>query len=145
MADSHETLRLQADDVLYRVVFDGQYEGEVIDPAAFDDKYDKQSFYLQRIARPSQVLAGLARLPRVKRHCGTGEREPTSEEMYMAGYRVAEIRYQVFIDLNIPVHPHTDGNDFRPDGHVNLVNAKRQATLLSRNARLLTREETLTG
>jgi hypothetical protein len=143
MAGSDETRRLQASDVLYRVVFDGQYEGDRIDPAAFDDKYEKQSFYLQRIATPFQVLASLAGQPRVKRKCGTGTREPTPGEMYTAGYRVAEIRYQVFIDLRVLVHPHTDGSDFRPDGHVNMIDAKSHATRLSRTARMLTREETL--
>jgi hypothetical protein len=127
------------------VLTDVQYEGERIDPAAFIDDYDEQSFFLCRVAAPSKVLAKFARYKGVKDHCGTGESKPTLDEMYTHGYRIAAIRYQAFIDLEIPVKPHSDGNDFRPDGHVNMIDAKSHATPLSRSARLLNHEETLAG
>jgi hypothetical protein len=51
----------------------------------------------------------------------------------------------VFIELQIAVDPCEDGNDFAPDGHVNMLDAKSQAAALSGKARLLSREETLGG
>jgi hypothetical protein len=63
--------------------------------------------------------------------------------MYAAGYRVAEVRYQAFIDLGCRVDPDEDGNEFATNGHVNIADAKSRATPLSRRARLLSREETL--
>ena len=43
------------------------------------------------------------------------------------------------------VDPDADGNEFAPNGHVNIIDAKSHATPLSRIARLLSREETLGG
>ena len=135
--------RLQADDILYRKVNPGEYEGEAIDPTAFIDKYARQSFYLARAASPAEALASFARYAGVKRQCGTGDRAPTVDEMYAAGYRVAEVRYRAFIDLDCRVDPDEDGNEFAPNGHVNIIDAKSRATPLSRIARLLSHEEML--
>ncbi len=99
MTDSGDRRRLHADDMLYRKVNNGEYEGETIDPTAFIDKYPRQSFYLARRASPAAALASFARYPGVKRQCGTGDRAPTPDEMYAAGYRVAEVPYQAFIGL----------------------------------------------
>jgi hypothetical protein len=145
MTDSGETRRLRAGDTLYRKVNAGQYDGQTIDPAAFFDKYPRQSFYLARAVSPAQALASFARFSGVKRQCGTGDREPTPSEMYAAGYRIAEVPYQAFIDLKCRVDVDDAGNEFAPNGHVNIVDAKSYATPLSRCARLLSREETLAG
>jgi len=142
MAASGERRRLHADDLLYRKVNNGEYEGEVIDPTAFIDKYPRQSFYLARAASPAAALASFARYAGVKRQCRTGDSAPTVDEMYAAGYRVAAIPYQAFIDLDCRVDPDEDGNEFAPNGHVNIIDAKSRATPLSRLARLLSREET---
>ena len=143
MTASGERRRLHAGDLLYRKVNPGEYEGEVIDPTAFIGKYPRQSFYLARVASPAAALASFARFAGVRQQCGTGDRAPTVDEMYAAGYRVATVAYQAFIDLGYQADPDEGGNEFAPNGHVNIIDAKSRATPLSRIARLLSREETL--
>jgi hypothetical protein len=102
MADSGERRQLRADDVLYRKVNSGEYDGETIDPTAFIDKHLRQSFYLARVVGPRETLASFARFRGVRRQCGTGDRDPTPEEMYAAGYRIVELPYQALMRLKLP-------------------------------------------
>jgi hypothetical protein len=145
MAALGEVRRLRADDKLYRKINPGQYDGDETDPTAFVDKYENQSFFVDRLAIPGEILARFSRIRGVKRQCGTGDREPSLDEMFTAGYRIAEVAYQVFLNLGCRVVADEAGNEVTPDGHVNIADAKSRAPQLSRHARMLSREESVLG
>ena len=63
--------------------------------------------------------------------------------MYEAGYRIAVIPFSVITSNGFQVEADAEGNQFRPDGHVNVIDGKSLAITWARQARLLDRGETL--
>lgn len=66
--------------------------------------------------------------------------------MYDVGsYRIAVIPFRIIQGEDLLIKPEPDGNEYRPDGHVNVIEAKQKALVLASKAYVLNRDETITG
>ncbi len=140
--------KIEPGDFLYRRILPAHIQADSLTPDAYIDKYDKQSFQLARVCHPRQVLEKFAQFKGTRKACNKGDDDPdpTCEEMYDAGYRVAVTSVEVIrVYLNLEFVPEADGSEYRNDGHVNVRNAKLKASSLADpvNSHILTREETL--
>jgi hypothetical protein len=143
MSGGPASRRLLPDDLLYRKVQPGQWDGEELHPTAFQDKHQDLSLFVARLESPAEVLSLFASYPAVMRACGTRSRPPTPAEMYEAGYRIAAISFGTITGCGFRVEEDSEGHQYRADGHVNVLGGKNLAITWARQARLLSREETL--
>lgn len=147
------TRRLEKGDVLYRVIDPDHRDQNKVLAAASEDPgktYESLSLFVARNANPAEALAALAPFKRAKALCGTRKRPPTPREMYEHGYRVVSVPASLILDAiestqraprPLSIQPES-GNDFRNDGHLNLLNGRFYSFLLSKNSTLLSEAET---
>src|SRR5437899_334586 len=112
MSAARRIRTLEPGDLLLRKVQPGQWTGDRLHVEAFDDGKQNLSFFLNRVMNPWEVLAFFSRFDRVKEWCGTGGREPTSEEMYDAGYRIAVLRIETVAARGCRFKTDERGNEF---------------------------------
>jgi hypothetical protein len=140
--------KIDSIDRLYRKINPRHHRSGQLLADAFDDAYEKQSFYLASLCSPCVVLEKFASFRGVRRACKKqdGEPDPTCAEMYDAGYRIAVTSVEVIrVKLNLEFVSEPDESEYRADGHVNVRQARLKAATLSDpvHSRILTREETL--
>lgn len=140
--------KIEEIDWLYRMVRPAHLLDNELSPDAFDDKYSAQSFNIARIALPCSMLENFARYSGTRKICkkNAAEADPTADEMYDAGYRIAVISVRLLRENQLEIEPEANGDEYQSDtGHVNVIEARRKAATLASNAYILTREEMQTG
>jgi hypothetical protein len=146
--------KLLPSDIVYRVIDPEHLDDRGPLAIAFEDpgkSYECQSFFVASGARPLDALNALARFPRAKKICGVTGRPATPREMYLNGYRVAAIRAELILDAidGTRERPHpitineSSGDDYAPNGHIDLRNAKHYVASLARGSTILSKDETL--
>jgi hypothetical protein len=148
--------RLGKDDYVYRVI-DPEHRDENGPLAiAFEDpgkEYASLSFFVASAAPARYALSSLARFDRAKVVCNTGNAEPSPEQMYNHGYRVARIPASFILKAiestgsnarSVAIKKHGK-DDYNNKGHLNLLNGRYYAQTLAGNSGLveLSREQTL--
>ncbi len=146
--------KLVSSDTVYRVI-DPEHRDEQGPMAiAFEDPgkpYEAQSFFVASVASPEDALNALAGFARAKKICRVTNRPATPREMYANGYRVAAIRAVFILEAvektrgrsnAIEIIP-SSGEDFAPNGHLNLRNAKHYGASLAKASTILSEDETL--
>lgn len=140
---------LGSDDLLYRVVHPDHWDEGGLKAAAFEDRYDEQSFFVAAKATPSSALLALAPYKPAKKVCGTGDDPPTVARMYASRYRVARVAgsfvLRAIAETNggnrpITIKPCLQG-DYSDNGHLNIVNCKRHSQRFRDEAEILAEEE----
>ena len=143
--------KLQPDDILYRALapIDGCDENG---PTAggFEDTggslkqpSDTLSFQAEGVA----ALSAISGRASVRRACGSGKNQPTPQQMYEHGYRVAAIRAEVALQAcaanpKLSIVQSEDGSQIEPNGHIQIKNGHNLADIWARNAAILSKEET---
>jgi hypothetical protein len=130
---------IDARDKLYRKVNPEHYDGDQLLPDAFYDKHEHLSANLASLTTPISTLQKFSKYRPVWEKCGKAN--PTVEQMFNAGYRVAVVSVQTVMDLELSFEPETNGDEYTQDGHVNVRHGKFAAASLAANARMLTLAE----
>jgi hypothetical protein len=144
---------LDPQDILYRVIDPPPFwDASGIKPDAFEDPHvsnpETLSFFVKEYVGPRDALTAISKRRQVRRNCGTDPRYPTPEEMFAAGYRVAELSAAIILDAvaspdnRLAIEP-VDGGQVSRSGHLGVYNGHEYSVTLSRQARMLTAEETL--
>ena len=141
-------------DLVYRVI-DPEHRDERGPLAiAFEDPnkpYEGQSFFVARAARPLDALNALAKFARARKLCGTANRPATPREMYLNGYRIAAIPAAFLLEAIAKTSRNpqpiaiiaASGEDYGPDGHMDLRNARHYGASLARASTILPEADTL--
>jgi hypothetical protein len=146
--------KLLPSDIVYRVIDPEHRDDRGPLAIAFEDPekpYEGQSFFVASEASPLDALKALAKFSRAKKICGVTDRPATPREMFLHGYRVAAIRAELILDAieSTQGRPHpiaiidSSGDDYAPNGHMDLRNAKHYGASLARGSTILSEDETL--
>ena len=138
---------LPSEGSLYRAIYPDQYDSHGPKPAAFQDtggrqgqRADDLSFTIES---PRAALSAIANRRAVKDLCATGNRPPTPEEMWSAGFRVSStpieyVRAMVASEKNTARLKLTDsGDEVGNRGHVGIVDGDRFAAQLASKSTVL--------
>lgn len=142
MSKSPPPRRLSPDDILYRKVNPGQSNDSTksVAAAAFQDNHSAQSFFLKGSKTPAEILDFFAGLKGVR--TAVKMANPEAEDLFEKGYRIAEVRVADLRSQGFSFEVDGDGNEYNQAGHVSVPGLKNNPFLTSREARLLTEEET---
>lgn len=139
-----------AQDSLYRRLdreFVDQETGE-IKPGAYLDagkNYKGLSLFVKRaFETPAQFLEQFAKFPETRKRCGTVG-PPTAEQMYEAGYRVAECPASFIQQHNLGIKSPQGRRQIGASGHIDVINGQDYDLLWIGAARTLTLGEVFPG
>lgn len=129
------------DDWLYRKVEPDHWGPNGIHPEAFESGAPNTSFFIASHWSPAPVLERFSHYNRVRRQCNTGAENPTAEQMYHAGFRIAKIRVADVKAAGLRFKPTPDGDQYNDDGHVEIDDGVSAIATLASIALLVTDTE----
>jgi|SRR5579872_1493514 len=135
MPESAARRQLTVEDNLYRKLNPEHWDIETRDvsPQAFRDKYDAQSFFVERFTSAEEVLNRFARFPFAKKLCAKSN--PIGRDLWDRGWAIAMVPAKLVIHLQLTI------SEIREDGHVNVTAARDYAIDFAEASTVLTEDE----
>ena len=123
---------LHPNDKLYRRLepqFWNHETGEIYDTAFLDagKTHTSLSVYVDKVATPGDTLKKLGQFSYFRNLIGTGKKKPTPKQYVDKGFGVAVFTVQQVRDLGLDFETDEDGNQYEPNGHVNIIRGQEHA------------------